>query len=122
MRSSWDNKQFFVPGIRVRFAHDMITLGLALHHILIGSFAKITGMGFFAMHDENGRTNLIDVVEETGIGICLCADGTPAVVRVAAAFVVATLGDIIVVIVLYELGCVIWQRIHYTTGRRTIVA
>ncbi len=107
MRGSGDDEQLLVLWVWVGGANELIALSTALHHILIGSLAKITRVGFLTMHHEDGRTNLIDVVEEAGVGVGLSADDAPTVVRVARAGMIAARGLVIVVVVLHELGCII---------------
>ena len=54
MGGSADDEQLLVLRIGIGLAHDVISLGLAFHHILIGSLAEVAGMCFLAVHDEYG--------------------------------------------------------------------
>ena len=83
---------------------------------MIGGLAEVARMGLLAMHYQNGGANLIDVVEEAGVGVGLCADGAPAVVGVAAAGVIAARGLIIVVVIPDKLRGVGGQRVDNTAG------
>ena len=89
MGGTGDDEQLLVLGVGVGLADEVIAFGFALNHIVVSSLAKVARMGLGAMHHEDGRANLVDVVEEAGVGIGLGADGAPAVVAVAAALVVA---------------------------------
>ena len=85
MRGIGDDEQLFVLGTGIRSYHGLVALCLAVHHVMIRCFAEITAVGVRAVHDQNGRTDLVDVVQETAVGISLRADDTPTVIRVTAA-------------------------------------
>ena len=102
-----NDEQLLVLRLRIGFAHDVIALGLAFQHIFIGCLTKIARVGLLTVHHEDGRANLVDVVEEAGVRKGLCTDDAPPVVGVAATLVVAALCLIIVKIVLHELRSLI---------------
>ena len=89
---------------------------LALHHIFISILTEVARMGFLSVHHKNGRANLVGVVKETGIGVCLSTYYTPSVVRVTAAFMIAAFGLVVVVIVLHELRSIGRQRVNNTAS------
>ena len=70
------------------------------------------------MHHHHGRTNLIGIVQETGIGISLGAYRTPTVIGIATADMIATSCLVIVVIVLHKLWGILRQRIDNTASHR----
>ena len=83
MRGIGDDEQLFVLWHGIGLADKVIALSLSLHHILIGSFAEVARMGFLSVHNHHSRTNLVDVVEEAGIGVAYSTYGAPAVVAIA---------------------------------------
>ena len=107
MRGSWDNEQLFVDWNRVGLSFEVVAFGFSIHHISEGAFSEVTGMRFLSMHDEYCRTDFVDVIEETGVGVSLAAGGAPTVVRVARTLVVATWCFVIGMIVFYNLRCVL---------------
>ena len=72
--------EILAVGIGVRLANELVALGLTIHHIMIGSFAEVAGMSFLTMHHEDGRTNLINIIEETSIRVSLDTYGTPTII------------------------------------------
>ena len=45
----------------------------------MGGFAEVAAVGLLAVHHEDGGAYLVDIVEETAVGVGLCADDAPAV-------------------------------------------
>ena len=62
MRGAGDDEQLLVLGIGIGLAYHVVSLSLAFHHILIGSLTEVARMGFLAVHHEDGRAYLVDVV------------------------------------------------------------
>ena len=118
MRSARDDQQLLVLRVGIGLAHDVVALGLALHHVVIGSLAEVARVGLLAVHHQYGRAYLVDVVEEAGVGKGLCADDAPSVVRVAAALVIAAWGDVVVVVVPDKLRGIVGQGIHHAASHR----
>ena len=107
MRGSWDDEQLFVGRNRVWLSYEVVAFRFPIHHISEGTFSEVTGMRFLAMHNEYCRTDFVDVIEETGVGVSLAAGGAPTVVRVARTLVVATWCFVLGMIVFYKLRCVL---------------
>lgn len=80
MRGSGYDEQLLVLRMRIGGAYNIVSLSLSVYHIVEGSFAEVARMGFLTMHHEDGRTYLVDIVEETGVGVCLRTYDTPTVV------------------------------------------
>ena len=80
MRGSRDDEQLLVGRIRIGLANHVVALSLAFHHVFVGSLTKVARVSLLSMHHEDGRADLVDVIEETAIGVSLCTDGTPTVV------------------------------------------
>ena len=118
MRGTGDDEQLLVLRIRIRFADGVVTFGLPFDHIFVGSFAEIARVSLLTMHHKDCRTNLVDIIKETGVGISLSADDAPTVVRIAAAGMISALGLVIIVVVLHELRSLVGQRIDDATGHR----
>lgn len=70
----------------------LLFLGLALHHVVIGSFTEVAGVGLLAVHDEDGRADLVDVVEESAVAEGLCAVGVSEAVLLPRSTVTAAGG------------------------------
>ena len=80
MRGSWDNEQLFVGWNWVGLSGEVEAFRFPIHHISEGTFSEVTGMRFLSMYNEDSRTNFVDVIEETGVGVSLAASGAPTVV------------------------------------------
>ena len=93
----------FVGWNRVGLSFEVVALRFPIHHISEGTFSEVTGMRFLAMHNEDCRTNFVDVIAETGVGVSLAACGAPTVVRVARTLMVASWCFVIGMIVFYKL-------------------
>ncbi len=106
MRSVRNDKQLFVLRTRIRSDHGFVAVCFAVHHVMVHRFAEITAVGVLAVHDQNRRTDLVDIIQETAVGISLRADDTPTVIRVTATRMVATGGLVVIVVVLDELPAV----------------
>ncbi len=70
-----DDKQLLIVGIGIGFADEVVAFGLSVYHVVEGGLAKVARVGLGAVHHKYGRANLVDVVEEAGIGVGLGADG-----------------------------------------------
>lgn len=57
-----DDEELLVGGVGVGFADDVIALGTAIHHVVVGSFAEVAAVGLLAVHDEDGGAYLVDIV------------------------------------------------------------
>ena len=80
MRGSWDNEQLFVVRNWVGLSCEVVAFRFPIHHISEGAFSEVTGMRFLSMHNEYCRTDFVDVIEKTGVGVSLAAGGAPTVV------------------------------------------
>ena len=80
MRGSWDNEQLFIGWNWVGLSGEVVAFRLSIHHISEGTFSEVTGMRFLSMHNEDSRTDFVDVIEETGVGVSLATGGAPTVV------------------------------------------
>ena len=80
MRGSWDNEQLFVVRNWVGLSCEVVAFRFPIHHISEGAFSEVTGMRFLSMHNEYCRTDFVDVIEETGVGVSLATGGAPTVV------------------------------------------
>ena len=80
MRGSWDNEQLFVVRNWVGLSCEVVAFRFSIHHISEGAFSEVTGMCFLSMHNEYCRTDFVDVIEETGVGVSLATGGAPTVV------------------------------------------
>ena len=72
-------------------------------------------MRVFAVHDQNSRTDLVDVIQETAVGICLRTDDTPTVIRVTATRMIATRSLVVIVVVLDKLRCIVRQWVYHAS-------
>ena len=54
MRGSRDDEQLLVLRDGVGLADEVVALGFALDHVMIGSLAHIARVGLFAVHHEDG--------------------------------------------------------------------
>ena len=79
MRGPWDDEQLFVGWNRVGLSGEVVAFRFSIHHISEGTFSEVTGMSFLSMHNEDSRTDFVDVIEETGVGVSLTASGAPTV-------------------------------------------
>ena len=52
MRSIRNDKQLFVLGTRIRSHHGLVAIRLAVHHVMVCRFAKITAVSVRAVHDQ----------------------------------------------------------------------
>ena len=118
MRCVGDDEQLLVLGVGIGFAYKLVTFGMSVNHVVIGRLAEVARVSICAMHHEDGRTYLVDVVEETAVGVGLSADDAPSVVRVAAALVVAALGLVVIVIVMDEVGRLWRHAINHPASHR----
>lgn len=75
MRGSWDNEQLFVGWNRVGLSYEVVAFRFSIHHISEGTLSEVTGMCFLSMHNEDSRTDFVDVIEETAVGVSLAAGG-----------------------------------------------
>ena len=80
MRGSWDNEQLFVGWHGIWLSHEIVAFRFSIHHISEGTLSEVTGMRFLSMHNEDSRTDFVDVIEETGVGVSLATGGAPTVV------------------------------------------
>ena len=118
MCSSGNDAEVLVFRHGIGFPDKRITLGLAFHHVVIGRFSHIAGMGVFPVDDQDRRTDLVDIKEETGVVIGLDTDDPTAVVGIAAAGMVTARRLVIVVVILHELRGIVRERVHHTAGHR----
>ena len=105
MRGSWDYEQLFVGWHGIWLSHEIVAFRFSIHHISEGTFSEVAGMCFLSMHNEYCRTDFVDVIEETGVGVSLAARGAPTVVRIARTLMIATWRFVIGMIVFYKLRC-----------------
>ena len=79
MRGSWDNEQLFIVWNWVGLSGEVVAFRFSIHHISEGTLSEVTGMSFLSMHNEDSRTDFVDVIEKTGVGVSLTAGGAPTV-------------------------------------------
>ena len=80
MRGFWNDEKLFVLWHGIRLSYEVVAFRLSIHHISEGTFSEVTGMCFLSMHNEYCRTDFVDVIEETGVGVSLAAGGAPTIV------------------------------------------
>ena len=80
MKGSWYNEHLFVGRNWIGLSYEVVAFRFSIHHISEGTFSEVTGMCFLSMHNEDCRTDLVDVIEKTDIGVSLAAGGAPTIV------------------------------------------
>ena len=116
MRGSWDYEQLFVGWHGIWLSHEIVAIRFSIHHISEDTFSEVAGMCFLSMHNEYCRTDFVDVIEETCVGVSLAARGAPTVVRIARTLMIATWRFVIGMIVFYKLRCILRQWVNHAAS------
>ena len=96
MRGARDDVEFLVALLCT------LPLNVLSRHALKGIFAEVAAVGLLAMDKQHGCLNLVRPAEQRLVEERLTADDVPAVGRVAAALVIASLGFVISMVILHK--------------------
>ena len=62
MRCIGNDEELFVLGTRIWSDHGLVAFRLAVYQVMVRRFAELTAVRVLAVHDQNRRTDLVDVV------------------------------------------------------------